>query len=286
MISYAKTAILLAGLTGFFLVVGYMIGGEVGMLIALLVAVGVNFYAYFNADKAILHLNGAAEVDRSSWLYATVAQLAGQAGMPMPRVYLVRNEQPNAFATGRDPEHAAVAATSGLLSRLSQEEVAAVMAHELAHIQNRDTLIMTITATIAGAITMLANFGWLFRMFGGGGGRNNPFGIIGSVLMMIIAPIAAAVVQMAISRTREYEADRIGAEICRNPSWLAQALEKISGLAGHIDNPTAERNPAVAHMFIINPLRANSGRARLSGLFSTHPPTEERVQRLRMMSRS
>lgn len=279
MISYARTAILLAGLTGFFLAAGYMIGGEIGIVIALLVAVGVNFYAYWGSSKAILRLSGAVEVERSSRLYTTVDELASKSGLPTPRVYLIHSEQPNAFATGRSPEHAAVAATSGLLSRLSWEEVTAVMAHELAHIQNRDTLIMTVTATIAGAITMLANFGWMFHMFGGSE-RNNPLGVVGSILMMVIAPVAAAVVQMAISRTREYEADRIGAEICGQPTWLARALEKISNLAKRMDNPVAERNPAVAHMFIISPLRGGG----LSGLFSTHPPAEERIRKLLAMA--
>jgi heat shock protein HtpX len=193
----------------------------------------------------------------------------------MPKVYLIDNDQPNAFATGRNPENAAVAATTGLLRRLNAQEVAAVMAHELAHVQNRDTLIMTVTATLAGAISMLASFALFF-----GNNRNNPLGLIGTLAMMILAPMAAALVQMAISRSREYEADRRGAELCGNPLWLASALEKIDRSARAIDNLPAERNPATAHMFIINPLHAH----KVDGLFSTHPSTENRVARLREMA--
>ena len=272
-----RTAILLAGMTALFMAVGFMLGGEAGMLIALVVALGMNVFAYWNSDKMVLRMYGAREVDQRSApdLHGMVAQLAENAGLPMPRVYIIDNPQPNAFATGRNPENAAVAATTGLLQRLNSEEVAGVMAHELAHVKNRDTLIMTITATLAGAISMLANFGLFF-----GGNRNNPLGIVGVLAVAILAPLAAMLVQMAISRAREYEADRIGAEICGRPLWLASALEKIHRAAHAIDNHPAERNPATAHLFIINPLHAH----KVDGLFSTHPNTENRIARLRQMA--
>jgi heat shock protein HtpX len=277
-VNYLRTAILLAGLTGLFLAIGFMVGGEVGLVVALVVALGMNAFAYWNADKMVLRMYGAREVDRGSapGLYGTVEALADQAGLPMPKVYVVENDQPNAFATGRNPENAAVAATTGLLRNLSQEEVAGVMAHELAHVRNRDTLIMTITATIAGAIGLLAHF----AMFFGGSSRNNPLGIVGTILIMILAPLAAMLVQMAISRAREYEADRVGAEISGHPLWLASALEKLQIGAERIDNQAAEDNPATAHLFIVNPLH---GRA-MDGLFTTHPSTENRVRRLREMA--
>ena len=279
--NYLRTAILLAAMTALFLAVGFMIGGEAGMLFAFVLALGMNAFAYWNSDKLVLRMYGARQVDRSSApaLTGIVEQLADNAGLPMPKVYVIDNDQPNAFATGRNPENAAVAATTGLLRRLSSEETAGVLAHELAHVKNRDTLIMTITATIAGAIGMLANFGLFFGAFGGGN-RNNPLGIVGVLLMAILAPMAAALVQMAISRSREYEADRIGAEICGQPLWLASALEKIQAAAGKIDNQPAERNPATAHMFIINPLHAH----KADSLFSTHPNTANRVARLRKMA--
>jgi len=204
-----------------------------------------------------------------------VADLARRAELPMPKVYIIESDQPNAFATGRNPQNAAVAATTGLLRHMSSEQVAGVMAHELAHVKNRDTLIMTITATLAGALSMLANFALFF-----GGNRNNPLGIVGVILMMILAPLAAMLVQMAISRSREYEADRIGAEICGHPLWLASALERLESASRQIDNLAAERNPATAHMFIINPLHAN----RVDSLFSTHPNTGNRIARLRQMA--
>ena len=275
--NYLKTAILLAGMTAFFVGIGFMLGGPTGMLIALGVAVAMNVFAYWNSDRMMLSMYGAREVDARSApaLYGTVEQLADRAGLPMPRVYVIENDQPNAFATGRNPENAAVAATTGLLRILSSEEVAGVMAHELAHIRNRDTLIMTITATIAGAISMLATFAMFF-----GGNRNNPLGLVGTILIMILAPIAAMLVQMAISRTREYSADRAGAEICGHPLWLASALEKLHHGAQRIDNPAAENNPATAHMFIVNPLHTRS----VDGLFSTHPNMENRVARLREMT--
>lgn len=280
MMNTLRTGILMAALTAIFLFAGFMLGGEAGMLIALVVAAGMNLFAYWNADKVVLRMYNAREVDQASapGFYGIVRQLADSAGLPMPKVYLIENDQPNAFATGRNPENAAVAATTGLLQRLSSEEVAGVMAHELAHVRNRDTLTMTITATVAGAISMLAQFG-LF--FGGGNNRNNPLGIVGVLLVAILAPLAAMMVQMAISRAREYEADRIGAEICGQPLWLASALERIHNAAKQIDNNRAEANPATAHMFIINPLHAHA----VDGLFSTHPNTAERVRRLRDMAR-
>ena len=273
-----KTGLLLAAMTGLFLAIGYLIGGPGGMIIAFLFAVATNAFAYWNSDKAVLRMHGARRVDASSApeYYKTVEQLARNAGLPMPAVYIMDNPQPNAFATGRNPANAAVAATTGLLQMLSREEVAGVMAHELAHVKNRDTLTMTITATIAGAISMLANF----AMFFGGRDRNNPLGIIGSIAMMIMAPLAAMLVQMAISRVREYHADRGGAEISGHPEWLASALARMSNAARHIDNESAERNPATAHMFIINPL---SGRA-MDNLFSTHPDTANRIRELEKMS--
>lgn len=271
--NYLKTAILLAGMTALFVGIGFMLGGPVGMLIALAIAVGMNVFAYWNSDRMMLSMYGATEVDARSapGLYGTVEQLADRAGLPMPKVYIIDNDQPNAFATGRNPENAAVAATSGLLRILTTEEVAGVMAHELAHVKNRDTLIMTITATVAGAISMLATFAMFF-----GGNRNNPLGLIGTILIMVLAPIAAMLVQMAISRTREYAADREGAEICGHPLWLASALDKLERGAQQIDNPEAENNPATAHMFIVNPLHARS----IDGLFSTHPNMQSRIAKL------
>jgi heat shock protein HtpX len=214
-----KTAILMAGLTALFLAIGYLIGGQSGMLIALLIAAATNLWAYWNSDKAVLRMYGAQPVDESSApdIYRLVAELARNAGLPMPKVYIINNAQPNAFATGRNPQNAAVAVTTGLLERLSREEVSGVIAHELAHVKNRDTLTMTITATLAGAISMLANFGlW----FGGSNSRNNPMGAIGTILLVILAPIAAMLVQFAISRSREYEADRVGSEISGRPLCL------------------------------------------------------------------
>ena len=278
--SYFKTAILLAGMTALFLGVGYLLGGTSGMGIALIFALGMNFFAYWNSDKAVLRMHGARQVDRNTApeFYGIVERLAENAGLPMPKVFIMENEQPNAFATGRNPENASVAATTGLLRRLTWEEVAGVMTHELAHVKSRDTLIMTITATLAGAISMLANFALFF-----GGNRdnnNNPLGFIGVILTVILAPLAAMVVQMAVSRTGEYRADEVGAQICGQPLWLASALEKIDRSAKQIDNHTAERNPATAHLFIINPLHAN----KMDSLFSTHPRTENRVARLKQMA--
>jgi len=276
MMGYLKTTLLMAFMTALFMGIGALIGGGQGMMIALVIAVAMNVFSWWNSDKMILRYYKARQVDQSTApdLYNMVMQMAENANMPMPKVYIIDNDQPNAFATGRNPENAAVAATTGLLRRLNSGEVAGVMAHELAHIKNRDTLIMTMTASIAGAISMITNFMMFF-----GGGQNNRMGIIGTLAVMILAPLAASIVQMAISRAREYEADRVGSEICGRPEWLASALEKIAMKAKVIDNHDAERNPATAHMFIINPLHVHA----IDGLFSTHPKTEERIRRLRGM---
>ena len=272
-----RTGVLIAAMTALFLGIGYLIGGMGGAAIAFVIALGMNAFAYWNSDKMVLRMYGARQVDETTApdLVKMVKQLADNAELPMPKVYVIDNDQPNAFATGRNPENAAVAATTGLLSRLTPQEVAGVMAHELAHVKNRDTLTMTITATLAGAISMLANFALFF-----GGNRNNPLGIVGALALMILAPLAAGLVQMAISRAREYEADRMGAEICGRPLWLASALEKIEGFASRIDNNVAERNPASASLFIINPLHTQKADA----LFSTHPNTANRVAALRAMA--
>ncbi len=274
-----RTAMLLAFMTALFMGVGFLIGGTGGMMIALVIAAGMNLFSYWNSDKMVLRMHHAVEVDEQNApeYYGIVRDLAARAGLPMPKVYLIQNDQPNAFATGRNPQNAAVAASTGLLQRLSPQEVAAVMAHELAHVENRDTLTMTITATLAGAISMLGNF----AMFFGGGNRenSNPLGFIGVLIAMIVAPFAAMIVQMAISRTREYAADRRGAQICGNPLWLASALNKIARGAQQIVNEDAERNPASAPLFIINPL---SGRGA-DNLFSTHPSTDNRIAALEAM---
>ena len=276
MTGYAKTFVLMAALTALFMGIGAMLGGATGAVLALVVAAGMNLIGYWNADKAVLRMTGAREVTAQTApdFVGMVHRLADGAGMPRPKVYVIETDQPNAFATGRNPENAAVAATTGLLRRLSAEEVAAVMAHELAHIQNRDTLIMTVTATFAGAIGMLANIALFF------GSRDRPGGMIGTIALMLLAPMAAGLVQMAISRSREYEADKVGAAICGNPLWLAAALKKIDAFAKSIDNDAAERNPAVAHMFIINPLHAHAHDA----LFSTHPATANRVAALEALA--
>jgi len=244
---------LLAAMTALFMGIGYLVGGQSGMVVTFLVAAATNLFAYWRSDKIVLSMYGAHEVNEGSApeLYGLVGQLAREAGLPMPRVYVMDNPQPNAFATGRNPQHAAVAVTTGLLQRLNKDELAGVLSHELGHIKHRDTLLMTITATLAGAISMLANFGFLF-----GGGRNTDRGAgrIGGLLLLILGPLAAGLVQMGISRGREYEADRIGAEISKRPLSLASALRKISGAVEQVPNPTAERNPASAPLFIINPL--------------------------------
>ena len=273
----ARTFILMASMTALVGVFGLLLGGEAGLIIALLIAFGMNFYAYWNSDKTVLRMHGAREVGERSApdLFQMTKRLAQSAGMPMPKLYILETDQPNAFATGRNPENAAVAVTRGLLANMSREEVAGVIAHELAHIKNRDTLTMTITATLAGAVSMLANFALFF-----GGSRDRPMGLIGTLAMMILAPMAAGMVQMAISRTREYEADREGAAICGEPMWLASALGRLGELSGRIDNLAAERNPATAHMFIINPLHMHS----YDSLFATHPPIEKRIAALQGMA--
>jgi heat shock protein HtpX len=278
--SYLRTAILLAVMTALFMGIGFLIGGQSGMVIALIVAAAMNLFAYWNSDKMVLSMYGAREVDERSApeLVSLVRQLAGAAEIPTPRVYVMENPQPNAFATGRNPEHAAVAMTTGLLNTVNREELSGVLAHELGHIKHHDTLLMTITATIAGAISMLANFGFYF---GSSRNSNSNFGFAGSLLLIILGPLAAGLVQMAISRTREYEADREGAEISKRPLALASALRKIAGKAEQIPNMPAERNPASAHLFIVNPL---SG-ARMDNLFSTHPNVENRIARLQEMAR-
>ena len=281
--NHFKTFALLAGLTALFIGVGYMIGGQGGMIIAFFIATAMNLFAYWNSDRLVLSMYGARPVSAASSpsLYMIVERLVTRAGLPMPKLYMIENDQPNAFATGRNPDNAAIAVTSGLLRRLSPEEVAGVVAHELAHVKNRDTLTMTVTATIAGAISMLANVGLFF----GGASRNqngtpNPLGIVGVIALSVLAPLAAMLVQTAISRTREYEADRIGAEISGHPLWLASALEKLERGSRSINNYAAENNPATAHLFIINPLHLRS----IDGLFSTHPRTADRIARLRALA--
>jgi heat shock protein HtpX len=271
-----KTAILLAAMTALFMAIGFLAGGQTGMVIAFGIACVMNLFSYWNSDKIVLKMHGARQVDEASApeFFAMIRNLAARAQMPMPKVYIMENAQPNAFATGRNPEHAAVAATTGILRMLNPDELEGVMAHELAHVKNRDTLTMTVTATLAGAIGMLANF---MGFFGGGahreGDRPNP---ILSIALMFLAPMAAAVVQMAISRTREYSADRLGAEISGKPMALASALQKISGMAHSTMNPSAENNPATAHLFIVNPL---AGRG-VDNLFSTHPNPQNRIAAL------
>ncbi|MEO9468177.1 zinc metalloprotease HtpX [Parasphingorhabdus sp.] len=268
--NFMKTAMLLAALTALFMVMGYSLGGSGGAIIALIVAAGMNLFTYWNADKIVLKMHKAVEVDAGSHpeFYAMVERLAQRAQLPMPKVYIVDQPQPNAFATGRDPEHSAVAATTGLLDMLSFDEIEGVMAHELGHVKNRDTLIMTMVATIAGAVSMLANFGMFFRSNRG----------IAGIMAVLIAPFAAMIVQMAISRTREFGADRSAAEISGKPLALASALAKISGEAQRIQNPVAERNPAAAQLYIVP--------AGVRQMFSTHPPTEDRIAALQDMAGS
>lgn len=280
--NHLRTFTLLAGLTALFVGIGYLIAGPSGMLIALVMAGGMNLFSYWNADKIVLRMYGAVAVDEGhaeplirNYVSDTV-EMASKAGLPRPKVYLIQQDQPNAFATGRNPENAAVAATTGLLQMLDRREIRGVMAHELAHVKNRDTLTMTVTATIAGAISALANF----ALFFGGGDRERPGGVIGVLALSILAPMAAALVQMAISRGREYEADHGGAEISGDPQALASALQKIEAYAKGRVNLTAERNPATGQMFIINPLAGHGA----DNLFSTHPATQNRVAALMKLS--
>ncbi len=271
--NYARTALLLAAMTALFMAIGYLLGGVGGAMIAFVIALAMNAWSFWNSDKAVLRMQGARPVTRADEpeLVGMVEDLSKKGNLPTPAVYIMDTSQPNAFATGRDPDNAAVAVTRGLMNTCSRDELAGVIAHELAHIKNRDTLIMTVTATIAGAIGFLTQFGMFF-----GRGRDNPLGMIGTLLVMFLAPVAAMLVQMAISRTREFAADKMGAEICGHPEWLASALELIDRQARGMPNPRAQENPAAAHLFIINPLRSGG----FSGLFRTHPPTSERVQRL------
>jgi heat shock protein HtpX len=268
-----KTMMLLAAMTALFLGVGWLIGGTAGALIALVIAIATNAFAFWNSDRLALAAHKAQPVSRASApdLFRMVEGLARRAELPMPKLYVIAQDQPNAFATGRGPERAAVAVTTGIMRQLSSEELAGVIAHELAHIRNRDTLIMTVAATVAGAIAMLAQFGLFF-----GRGRGG-LGFVGVILAALMAPIAAMLIQMTISRTREYSADRLGGEICGNPLWLASALARISGGAGRHAMESAESHPASAHLFIVNPL---AGR-RMDGLFTTHPKTENRIAALK-----
>ncbi len=277
--NYAKTAMLLALLTAIFVGMGALVGGQSGMLIAFIVALGMNLFSFWKSDTMVLRMYGAEEVNAQSApeYYGLVQELAQRAELPMPRVYVMHNPQPNAFATGRSPSNSAVCASTGLLEMLSREEVAGVMAHELAHIKNRDTLTMTIAATIGGAISMLAQYLQFSTLFGGnrdGGSR------IGAIAAMLLAPFAAMIVQMAVSRSREYQADHMGALIVGNPLWLAAALEKIQGYAHQIPNEQAEEAPATAHLFIINPLTGQG----MDNLFSTHPNTENRIAALEKLA--
>ena len=281
MFNLMKTAILMAAITALFMALGSLLGGQQGMMLALIVALGMNFFSYWYSDAMVLKMYNAQEVDETSapQFHRMVRELAQRAALPMPRVYLINEDAPNAFATGRNPEHAAVAATTGILQVLSERELRGVMAHELAHVKHRDILISTVSATMAGAISMLANFAFVF------GGRNNegrPANPIVGVLVMLLAPLAASLIQMAISRACEFEADRGGAEISGDPQALASALQKIQRYAQGIPMQAAERHPETAQMMIMNPLSAGG----LRGLFSTHPATEERVERLLALAQS
>ncbi|HQR50109.1 MAG TPA: zinc metalloprotease HtpX [Methylophilaceae bacterium] len=272
--NWLKTSILMAGIVVLFGMVGAALGGAGGMLIALLLAGAMNIYAYWFSDTAVLKMYNAQEVDETSAprFYGMIRELSQNGGLPMPKIYIIDEAQPNAFATGRNPEHAAVAATTGIMNLLSERELRGVMAHELAHVRHRDTLISTISATIAGAISSIAQFGMLFS----GGDRERGAHPAVAILIMILAPVAAMLIQMAISRSREFEADRGGAEISGDPRALAAALEKIHNYAHQIPMQTAELHPETAQMMIINPLSAHG----IQSLFSTHPRTEERVARL------
>ena len=274
--NWMKTSILMAGIVALFGAVGAALGGREGMLIALVLGGGMNVWAYWFSDKMVLKMYNARQVDETSspYLYNMVRELAGRADLPMPKVYIIDEAQPNAFATGRNPENAAVAATSGILRLLSERELRGVMAHELAHVKNRDILISTISATVAGAISMIANFGMLF----GGNNEERPNPVV-QIIIMIVAPLAAMVIQMAISRTREFGADKGGAEISGDPEALASALAKIDAYARGTPMPTAEHHPETAQMMIMNPLSGSSMR----NLFSTHPATQDRIAKLRAM---
>lgn len=279
MVNFVRTSILLAAMTGLFMAVGLVVGGVNGMLIAFGIAVVTNAIGFWNSDKMVLGLQGARQIERrqAPELFDMVSDLSDRAGLPMPKLYVIEAEQPNAFATGRSPDHAAVAVSSGLVRMLDRRELAGVIAHELAHIRSRDTLLMVLTATMAGAISMLAQFGLFF----GGRSNNSPLGPLGAIVAIIVAPLAAMLVQMAVSRTREYEADRDGAEISGDPLALASALRKISRAAEQIPNMAAQRTPGMAHMFIINPLGHRPG----DNLFATHPAVDNRVEELEKLAR-
>jgi heat shock protein HtpX len=279
MFNLMKTAILMAAITALFMAIGSLLGGRQGMVLALVIALGMNFFSYWFSDKLVLKMYNAQEVDESSapQFYRMVRELAQTAQLPMPRVYLIEEDAPNAFATGRNPEHAAVAATTGIIRVLTERELRGVMAHELSHVRHRDILISTISATMAGAISMLANFAMFFGGRDSEGRSTNP--IVG-LLVMLLAPLAASLIQMAISRAREFEADRAGAEISGDPRALASALQKIHQIAQGIPLQATERHPETAQMMIMNPLSGGG----LRGLFSTHPSTEERVERLLQMA--
>ncbi|MFC0284403.1 zinc metalloprotease HtpX [Camelimonas abortus] len=281
--NFAKTALLLAALTALFGVVGYLLGGPTGMMVALAVAIAMNLFTYWNSDRLALAAYDAREVTAQTApeLVRMTHELARRASIPPPRVYVIDSPQPNAFATGRSPENGAVAVTTGLMHALSREELAGVIAHELAHIRNRDTLIMTVAATIAGAISSIAQFGFLFAAHRQDNNGNGP-GPIAGLVMAILAPLAAMIIQMAVSRSREYEADRLGAEICGEPVWLASALGRIEQGVHAVVDERAEAHPATAPLFIINPL---SGRG-MDNLFSTHPSTANRINELQKLARA
>lgn len=277
--NWLKTSLLMASITAIFISAGYAMGGQQGMILALLFAVGMNFFSYWFSDKIVLRMYGAQQVDETTapQFYSMISELAARAQIPMPKVYIIDEAQPNAFATGRNPDHAAVAATRGILQLLTARELRGVMAHELAHVKHRDILTSTISATLAGAVSSIAQ---IMLLFGGRDqdGRANP---LATLALAILAPLAATLIQLMISRTREYEADRGGAEICGDPDALADALAKISGYSKNITMPVAENHPETAQMMILNPLSGGG----LRGLFSTHPATEERIRRLRAMAR-
>jgi len=278
--NWLKTSVLMAAIVALFMVIGGMIGGKSGMLMALLFGGGMNVWAWWNSDQMVLRMYNAQEVDAQSApeFYGLVAELAQRAGLPMPRVYVIHEEQPNAFATGRDPQHAAVAATAGIMRMLDYRELRGVMAHELAHVQHRDTLLSTVSATMAGAISALANFA---MWFGGRDENGEPVGLLPRLAVGLLAPLAASLIQMAISRSREFEADRGGAAISGDPLALASALQKIEYYAQGIAMPTAQAHPETAQMMIINPLSGEG----LAGLFRTHPETAERIARLQEIAR-